>query len=190
MTSRETQSESDAAAQQELEPLSMGRALSMILGVMVFVFFLGGWLWVTFLYEPHVIDKLEDTTFPSQAEEICAAARGDYDKLPLAQESPTPAHRSTVIVESNQIFNTMVDDLREIVPASPEHINEGLNEWLDDWETYIGDRQQLADSLLENDSARFMETPKSNTNKGITRAINGFAEVNEMESCETPGDLS
>lgn len=190
MTTRDTQSGSSPAGREELEPLSMGRAISMVLGVMVFVFFLGGWLWVTFLYEPHVIDKLEDTTFPAQAEKICASARLEYDKLPLAQESPTAAHRSDVIVQSNRIFTTMVSDLREIVPATPENVNIGLNEWLGDWDTYIGDRSDLADRLLEDDSARFMETPKSNTNKGITRAINGFAEVNEMESCETPGDLS
>ncbi|MEI2700204.1 MAG: hypothetical protein V9E94_18420 [Microthrixaceae bacterium] len=46
------------------------------------------------------------------------------------------------------------------------------------------------EELRIDDDARFLETVKGSDTKGISRAINSFAQVNRMESCMTPGDVS
>ena len=84
----------------------------------------------------------------------------------------------------------MVAELRPLVPQGPPEVRDGVSEWLDDWSTYIQDRQSYAERLQVDDQARFLETTKGSDTRGITRAINAFAEVNRMDSCVTPGDLS
>ena len=71
-----------------------------------------------------------------------------------------------------------------------DYWNQYDDEWLDDWTTYIGNRQRYVENLRVDDEARFLETTKGSDTKGITRAINSFAQVNRMDSCETPADLS
>ncbi len=87
----------------------------------------------------------------------------------------------------------MVDDLDarlELVPAEPPRFREGTAEWLDDWRTYISNREDYVVALREDPEARFLEDPKGGPSKGITRAIDSFAEVNRMDSCTTLGDVS
>ena len=66
----------------------------------------------------------------------------------------------------------------------------GIADWVDDWGTYLDDRVDYAERLRTDDDARFLETAKGSDTKGITRAINSFAQVNKMMSCVTPGDVS
>ena len=66
----------------------------------------------------------------------------------------------------------------------------GVVDWVDDWGTYLQDREEYVENLRVDDDARFLETAKGSDTKGITRAINSFAQVNKMTSCVTPGDLS
>lgn len=152
---------------------------------------MGGWAYLLFFYDPGLmIDELADRTFPTQAEKVCAAAVDQLDALPAANLATSANDRADTVEQSNVILRQMIEDLRPIVPAEPQRVHDGINEWLDDWGTYIGNREQYVDGLREDPDTRFLESKKSVTNKGITRAINGFAEVNEMTSCTTPADLS
>ncbi|MHB1139619.1 MAG: hypothetical protein ACYC2O_11725 [Microthrixaceae bacterium] len=148
------------------------------------------WVYVLFFYHPHVEDQLEDRTFPTQAEAVCAEAVAQLGNLELAQLATTAEDRATTVEQSNVILRQMVQELRPLVPTSPENVTDGVNEWLDDWDTYIGNREQYAAGLREDPETRFLETTKGTSTKGITRAINGFTEANDMESCSTPSDLS
>jgi hypothetical protein len=166
---------------------------------------MGGWAYLLFFYDPGLmIDELADRTFPTQAEQVCAAAVEQLDALPPANLATSATDRADTVEQSNVVLRQMVEDLRPLVPAEPrsgdglsaaerkkaQQVHDGINEWLDDWGTYIGDREQYVDGLREDPDTRFLESKKSVTNKGITRAINGFAEVNEMTSCTSPADLS
>lgn len=151
----------------------------------------GAWVYVLFIYDPGLkFDEMEDRSFPIAAEEVCAATRAQLEALPLASQAASAEERADVVEVSNTLLLQMVDELRPIAPTSPANVRDGVQEWLDDWIVYIGDRQQYVDNLRADAGARFLETTKGVQPRGITRAINGFAEVNRMESCATPGDLS
>jgi hypothetical protein len=155
---------------------------------------IGAWVYVLFFYDPGLmLDELADRRFPTQAEQVCAAAVEQLGALEPANLASDAGDRADTVEQSNLVLRQMVLDLRplvELVPAEPADVRDGVSEWLDDWDTYIGDREQYVDGLREDPETRFLETTKGTSTKGITRAINGFAEVNEMTSCTTPGDLS
>ena len=150
-----------------------------------------GWVYVLFVYDPGLmIDELADPTFPRAAEKVCAAHVEELDALPRAEEALTADDRAATVARSNLVLTSMVAELRPLVPQGPPEVRDGVSEWLDDWSTYIQDRQSYAERLQVDDQARFLETTKGSDTRGITRAINAFAEVNRMDSCVTPGDLS
>lgn len=147
------------------------------------------WIWILFLYDRSspLVDELEDRTFPTEAEQVCASALDDIADLPPAQTTHDPVERADVIDAANRTLSVMVAQLSEIAPSQPPQAAEAVTEWLGDWRTHLGDRQRYADDLREDPSARFTETPKGT--KQISRAIDGYAQVNDMPSCETPGDV-
>ena len=152
---------------------------------------LGGWAYLLFFYDPGLmIDELADKTFPTQAEDVCAVAAGQLSTLRPANLATNPLDRAETLEQSNVVLSQMIDDLRPLTPTGPQKVTDGVTEWLDDWETYIGNRSAYVDNLRADPEARFLESTKGTSTKGITRAIDGFAEVNEMTSCTTPADVS
>lgn len=148
----------------------------------------GMWVYAFFVYDPGLkVDELADRTFPTAAEQVCAASRSQLDALPPANVSRTAPERADVVEAANERLREMVERLRPLVPADQGRISDGIGEWLDDWSTYIEDRQAYADGLRVDPQTRFTETVKAN--RQVSRAIDGFAEVNRMESCTTPGDV-
>lgn len=155
------------------------------------VLLIGGWVYLLFFYDPGLmIDELADRKFPTQGEQVCAAAVAQLDQLPTANLAPDANDRADTVARSNVILHTMVDQMRPLVPTGPPKVTKGVTEWLDDWNTYIFNREEYVSNLRKDPEARFLESTKRTSTKGITRAINGFAEVNEMSSCVTPADLS
>lgn len=172
----------------EVSSRSRKRVLGIFLAIGVVVI---AWLYVIFFYRPELlIDELADKTFPRQAEEICAGAMERFEELPFASQAASAPERAAEVEQSNAIFAEMLDDLRRVVPTEPPEAHEAVSEWLDDWSTYLDDRRSYAARLYEDPQARFLETAKGGPNKGITRAITSFAQVNRMDSCATPADLS
>lgn len=174
--------------------------IATLLGVGALV---GGWVYVLFIYDPGLmIDELADRTFPDQAEVVCAAAKEELELLPRAELAASADERASVVARTNVILNGMIADLRPLTPVAPPVIpndaeNErarresaAVSEWLDDWQVYIGNRERYVENLRLDDEARFLESTKGSDTKGITRAINSFAQVNRMGSCTTPADLS
>lgn len=155
------------------------------------------WLWMLFIYDPGLlIDELPDRTFATEAEQICAAANDKIFDLPPAEAADDPIERADVIDTANATLSTMLAELAPLAPAKPPKADEAseewlaaeaVEEWLDDWATHLGDRQSYADDLRTDPTARFTETPKGS--KQVSRAIDSFAQVNRMPSCETPGDV-
>lgn len=169
----------------------------------------GGWIYVFFIYDPGLlIDELADRTFPTAAEEICAVSSSELDQMRPAVFATTADERADDVERSNTVLRSMIAELRAIAPEPPADLVQlpsdelsqeqqlelaavaGIQEWLGDWSTYIGDREDYVENLRVDDEARFLETTKGSDTRGITRAINSFAQVNTMVSCETPADLS
>lgn len=148
----------------------------------------GVWIYALFIYDPGLmIDELADTTFPEAAEEICHQARVEIEQLPTAEQTPTPAERADVVDQANDSLRRMTEQLRAAVPAEQTRINDGIRQWVDDWDVFIADRQEYADDLRSDPDRRFTETLKAD--RQISRAIDAFAQVNRMESCTVPGDV-
>lgn len=156
------------------------------------------WLYIIFGYRPALmIDELPDRTFPRKAEQVCAEAKSELDELPLASQARTAADRADEVEESNRILGRMVDSLVPLAPSAAatadqrtKNFSAAVQEWLEDWRTYLGDRQSYVTRLRVDPDARFLETSKGSPTKGITRAITAYAQVNRMDSCATPADLS
>jgi hypothetical protein len=98
----------------------------------------------------------------------------------------TIEERADLVDDQGEIFASMVTDLRAL--PHPEGEQGGwIDRWLDDWETHLGDRARWAAELHEGHDGPFVETARDNNQ--ISETIDNFAEVNEMPSCATLGDV-
>jgi predicted Zn-dependent peptidase len=64
---------------------------------------------------------------------------------------------------------------------------KGAREWVGDWDQHVKDREVYAKELQAGEDARFLESTKGA--RQLSRAIDAFAQVNKMPSCETPQDV-
>jgi hypothetical protein len=159
----------------------------LIFAVVVVVAIVVMWIYLFLIADPNVPDQLDDEAFPTDGQAICAAAEARLDDLPDAREARTPQERAPVVADANDILSEMVADLRDIAPT--EGTDGRITDlWLDDWETYIGDRARYADALAEGEEAELLVTARE-TGGQITETIDHFAEINNMEDCATPLDV-
>jgi hypothetical protein len=82
----------------------------------------------------------------------------------------------------------MVDDLRGI-PGGTDDDRWLTNRWFEDWDVYLVDRRNHADRLRSDGDVRPLLTAMPDGVGSVLRRMNGFARVNDMESCLDPGDL-
>lgn len=130
--------------------------------------------------------QMADETFPKAAEPICKTAMADVATFPPAHESATPAERADVIDQSTARLDQMLDDLRAVVPPTSDA--KWINMWIDDWGIHLDDRLDFASRLRDKGAdEEFFESEKAQTQ--ISKSLNHFAEINDMESCITPGDV-
>ena len=191
--------EPDNGAEPALEGPAPRHRVAMWFTLAAVLALVGSWVYILFIYDPGLmIDELPDRTFPDAAEQVCARAIAEYSTLPLAIESDSADDRADTLAASNEIFSRMLAELRPLADDTAdvytgkgeERYVMGVRDWVDDWGTYLEDREEYVENLRVDDDARFLETAKGSDTKGITRAINSFAQVNKMMSCVTPGDVS
>jgi hypothetical protein len=147
------------------------------------------WAWAFVIYEPPGNpDRLEDRAWPAAAEQRCARAVAAIGDLPAASQSPSPGHRADVIDEATGILDQLADDLA-VLPGGTDDDRVLVGKWLDDWAVYLGDRATHAQRLrTEGDVRPYLTALPSGAGSHVER-MNGFARVNDMESCLDPGDL-
>jgi hypothetical protein len=129
-------------------------------------------------------ERLKDRSFPVAAQSICNATLDQVAKLPPAFASKTAAARSVVLAQANADFAGMLDQLGRIVPTGDD--GTLTREWLADWHTYLGNRQDYATALRTDPKARLLVTAKGGGQ--ITEYLDAFAGDNNMPACSTPGD--
>ena len=152
-------------------------------------------MWVYVLYlafgpgRQPPIDRLDDPAFARAAEQRCAAAVADVDELPVASASPNATARAEVLDQANATFAAMLDDLDGMVDLAPAgDQRQRTTEWLADWRTYLGDREEYADALRTDPGARLLVSEKPGQGQQITGWIDEFAKANRMPSCASPLD--
>ena len=116
---------------------------------------------------------------------MCAESREFIDALTPALEATSATERADTIDIANEELRSMLAELRTLVPDTEDA--DALNLWISDFETHVGDRQDYADRLREDEQAEFLVSAREGTQ--ISRGIDRFASVNQMESCETPDDV-
>jgi hypothetical protein len=143
-----------------------------------------GWTVVAGDVEPP--DQLDDPAFATAAEPRCARTKDDIDALGLPTAVDTPIERADMVDEENRLLTAMVGDLADL-ERPPGEQGEWVARWLEDWRIHIQDRQAWADDLRAGDDHPFVETDRGG--EQISNVIDNFAEVNDMESCATAGDV-
>ncbi len=179
-------------ADDDAEPMSMGRRAGRVLAVLVAVGIAA--LWAYALWGPtekSFPGTLADTTFAEQAQQICTVTAGQLSELQPAYASRDAGARADVIAQANEDLAAMLVQLEAVAPTADSG-NDGrmIQEWLGDWRTYLGDRQRYVQALETDPTARFYVSVKDN--RQITEPIDFFAgRANEqMGNCVTPGDLA
>ena len=131
-------------------------------------------------------DRLDDRAFVDAAEPICAATRDRIAELGLPTEVDTPVERADMVDEENRILRAMVGELDGLPRPSGDE-GDWVGQWLDDWLVHIQDRQDWADDLRAGDDHLFVESARAG--EQVSKVVDNFAEVNDMEACATPGDV-
>lgn len=130
-------------------------------------------------------DRLDDPAFAPVAEARCDEALDAVALLPSAAVTETPDDRAEAILAANRIFSAMLDDLAELAPAGED--GAIVEEWLDDWATYLDDRAAYAEAVRRDPDAQLVVTAKDN--EQVTEYIDAFAADNHIPACGTPVDV-
>lgn len=134
------------------------------------------------------IDRLKDKRWTSAAGDVCTKQRAAYDKLPQASDAKTPQDRADTVNSTITIFTTMTDELAAIPPPSTGADADLVTEWLGDWDRHLDDRQRFA-TQLEQGRKDAVFTESLRDDKQVSRYIDRFARVNNINLCATPDDV-
>lgn len=176
----------------------LGKGLGAVFVVGSFLF----WLWA---FSPWARSenpaRLDDRAFAAWAESHCARAKAEINFLPSPRNADSFNQRANQVEQGTNITERLVGDLRASAAGlSEETANQGppdavlVRAWLADWEVYLADRRAHA-ARLRNASD---DTPDRDlwfvvsdvVSGGIyTERMDGFARVNNMDSCQIPGDV-
>ena len=147
----------------------------------------GLWAYAFFFAPSGNPDRVENEVWLEKAETICSQALNKIDLLPLAKESRTPADRAELITQGTQVLEKMTTSLAAL-PLNSEKDNFNTDSWLSDWDTYLGDRRNHVKRLTELGDIEPLLTATDN-GKSVLERMNGFARVNDLDSCLDPGDF-
>ena len=160
---------------------------SRLILVTVVAGLIGMWFYAFLLAPSGNPDRMEDRTWPTSAERRCAEARDAIDALPPARDSGSPLERSDHLEEGTEILETMVSDLGSL-PGGSAGDRDLVARWLEDWEVYLSDRQAHVERQRSEGDVRPLLSALPDGSSMLER-MNGFARVNDMESCLDPGDF-
>jgi hypothetical protein len=164
----------------------------MLAAIAFFIVVAGFWAWV-FVYqlqnrgEDDMLDRLDDLAWTADADEICATANERVAQLPSAPSTRTAAERADVIETANAEFEAMLVELEQIAPTGSSRDAANTADWIADYRIFLQDRLAFADAIRSDPDAQFFVTEKYGSH--ITKPIDRFARVNDMEACMSPGDV-
>lgn len=130
-------------------------------------------------------DRLDEPAFATAAQARCRAALDEVAALPRAVEAGSAAQRAAVVEQANRSIAAMLDDLDDLVP--PGEDGALVSAWLEDWRTYLGDREAYVTNLRADPDAQLLVSAKAS--QQITEYLDAFAGDNHMTACATPLDV-
>ena len=182
---------------------SRWRRLSRGLTVVVLLGFLLFWVWA---FSPWARRenpaRLNDRDFAAWADRRCALSQAAIDALPSPRQVDSFRLRAEQIDRGTDEIEALVADLLQ---AASARLSEGtthdgptdaelVGAWIEDWGIYLEDRRSHAARLrdtsgdVSDHSLRFL---LSDVMSGgvYTERMDGFARLNDMDSCQIPGDV-
>jgi hypothetical protein len=165
------------------------RLIGPTAAVIMCVLIIGMWVvvyWWGAVQKP--ADKLDNSTFGQQAEPICRTTTAQLNALPKAFQTPTNTGRAAVVAQTNDDLREMLTRLAAIAPTTGTD-GRIVHEWLHDYSTYVGNREDYVRRLRTDPDARFYESQKD-PGEQITDPVDSFATANGMNDCVAPEDLS
>jgi len=160
---------------------------SLLLKIVAVAGIMGLWAYAFFFAPSGNPDRVENEVWLEKAETICSQALNEIDLLPLAKEAKTPADRAELIAQGTRVLEKMKASLAGLALNS-EKDNFNTDSWLSDWDTYLGDRRNHVKRLTDLGDIEPLLTA-TDSGKSVLERMNGFARVNDLDSCLDPGDF-
>ena len=179
-------------------------SLGRLTAVSLVTVFCGAWIWVLSAQAGLPVpwapgdnpDRLHDRLFTEGAEARCAATLVRIASIPNAREAETPQDRAEQVESGTLEVEALVTDLQNMALGielqTDRHV---LERWFADWDQYVDDRWAYVERLEASDnetSGRDLAFTLTSDDFGsgiYTRRLDGFARVNDMDSCAVPGDV-
>ena len=146
------------------------------------------WIYAFFLAPSGNPDRLQDRAWSTAAEIQCAEALARISLLPTAASASDPADRAEDLDAATAIVRSLADDLTALSGGTNED-KEIIAQWLAAWGVYLADRQAHAKRLRDEGDVKPLLTALPSGAGSVLERMNGFARVNDMESCLDPGDM-
>jgi hypothetical protein len=162
----------------------LGRILAIGIAVVVAVMWIVVFVWAA-VHKP--VDKLHDQAFARRAQAICSVTARQLAALPQPSATQSNVDRATVVDQSDVDLRDMLDQLAAAAPKTGSDAVV-LREWLADYHTYVGNREDYARRLRTDDQAKFYVAEKNGSQ--ITIPMDTLATANGMTACVAPEDLS
>jgi hypothetical protein len=132
-------------------------------------------------------DRLDDRAFVERTIVRCDGLLEDLADLPNGSFVEGHRQRADVLDDATDLVEEMVDQIEADAPTTGDDAIS-LEGWLGDWRTYIENRRDYADRLRSDPDARLLLDP-SLGGDSVDKPIEVFADVNDMPTCATPGDV-
>ncbi len=145
------------------------------------------WIYAFFIASSANLNKVADKGWAARNEQICASAKAKINALPPARTAKTPVERAGVLDQANAYVADLIDSLKTNKISGSARDGHLVELWLADWDLYLSNRRDYAAILHQNLDKAFAVSLRNGT--PITERLDGFADINNMVSCETPGDV-
>lgn len=175
-----------------------GRFLAAIFIGVSFVF----WVWAFTPWARYENPaRLDDRAFAVWANELCTRTHAVIDALPSPRQADSFKQRATDISRGSNEIDSLITNLRvKANNLSTTTSGDGpadaklIDSWLSDWDVYLSDRRAHETKLRTADNNtpdRELWFLMSDIMPGgvYSERMNGFARLNNMDACQTPGDL-
>jgi hypothetical protein len=145
------------------------------------------WIYAFFVASSANLNRVADKAWAARNEQLCASAKAKIDALPPARTAKTPIERANVLDQANGYVADLIDLLKANKISGSTRDGHLVQLWLADWDLYLSNRRDYAAVLHKNLDRAFAVSLRDGT--PITERLDGFADINNMVSCETPGDV-
>ena len=174
-----------AVDEQGERPSRLLRGLGVLVALLMVLF----WIWILAGGPKKANpDRLEDRAYAERTERRCGQLLTDLKALPPAETAADATDRAAVLDQATTMVQRMVDDISADAPTTGKDAVP-LRGWFRDWRTYLSDREAYAERLRSDPDAQFRVTENTELRDGVDKTIEIFADVNDMPSCATPGDV-